>query len=65
MPTYEVKLKRKTTPIIKIMVNGNKFALNNSADFFDASRTCSAIISIINMMEKEGLEWIRVQVESP
>lgn len=65
MPEYEVKLKRKQTDVIKITVNGNKFMLNDSADLFDAPRTTSVITAIIGMMEAEGLEWVRVQVESP
>ena len=61
MTEYEFQLKREETEVIEIKVNGNRFMLDDSADLFDAPNTCSIITSIISMMEKEGLEWLKVE----
>lgn len=60
MTEYEIKLKRKGAPVIKITVEGSKFTLSSGTALFNSTRTCSTILAIIDTMKSEGLEWIRV-----
>lgn len=58
---YEVKLKRKGIgPPIVVTVENGKLSIDSAMTMFKPSSTCMTITKIINTMEDEGLEWIRV-----
>lgn len=60
MTKYEIKIKRKGEPPVTLEAEGNKITFDDGMTFFQPSHTCSVILAIFELMENEGLEWIRV-----
>ena len=60
MTKYEIKLKRKGQAPVVLEAEGSKITFDNGTSFFNPSHTCGVISAIFDLMENEGLEWIRV-----
>ena len=57
---YEVQLKREEETVIEIEVDGTKMSMKDGAVLFNSARTCSVISAITDVMQEEGLDWIKV-----
>jgi len=58
---YAVKLKRKNAGVLKIEIEDTKFTIKDSESLFAPSETIALISSAINVLQKEGLEWLRIE----
>ena len=61
---YVAKLKRKGVGIIEIEVEDGKFTFKKDEPLFAPVETCAIIKQTVIILEREGLEWLRVE-ESP
>ena len=61
---YIAKLKRKGVGIIEIEVEDGKFNFKKDEPLFAPVETAAIIKQTIIILEREGLEWLRVE-ESP
>ena len=61
---YVARLKRKGVGIIEIEVEDGKFNFKKDEPLFAPVETAAIIKQTIIILEREGLEWLRVE-ESP
>lgn len=61
---YVAKLKRKGVGIMEIAIEDGKFTFKKDEPLFAPVETAAIIKQTVLILEKEGLEWLRVE-ESP
>jgi len=61
MVKYLARLKRKGVGIIDIEVEDGKFNFKKDEPLFAPVETAAIITQTITILEREGLEWLRVE----
>lgn len=61
MVKYLARLKRKGVGIIEIEIEDSRFNFKKDEPLFAPVETAAIITQTITILEKEGLEWLRVE----
>jgi len=60
MAKYEIKLKRKAGPPIRVELNEAVATFEDGTTFFDLS-SCAVIHALVNMMKAEGFKRVTAE----
>jgi len=61
MTKYIARLKRKAAGVVRIEIEDAKFTVKDSESLFAPTETVALVISAIDVLKKEGLEWLRIE----